>query len=59
MTPDDPVVARVRAARRRIVAQCGADPHKLYEWAKQMEAQYKDRVVSYERSGPNPNREEP
>ena len=50
MTKDDPVVERVRAARRKIMEECGNDMHKLFEWAKQVEAQYKDRVVGYERS---------
>ena len=50
MMPDDPVVERVRAARRRIVTQCGGDPHKIYEWAKQLEARYKDRIVRYQRA---------
>ncbi len=48
MTPDDPVVERVRAARRRIVEECDGDPHKIYEWAKKMEARYADRLVGYD-----------
>ncbi|MFQ5503009.1 MAG: hypothetical protein ACE5EQ_12040 [Phycisphaerae bacterium] len=48
MTRDDPVVERVRAARRRIVAECQGDAHKIYEWAKAIEAQYPDRLVGYD-----------
>lgn len=48
MTRDDPVVERVRATRRKIAEQCGNDLHRLYEWAKKIEAQNKDRVVGYE-----------
>jgi hypothetical protein len=49
MKRDDPVVEQVREARRRIAEQCGNDAHRLYEWAKQLEAQHRDRVVGYER----------
>lgn len=49
MTRDDPVVERVREARRRIVERCGNDAHLLYEWLKQFEAQHRERVVGYER----------
>ena len=48
MTRDDPVVERVRAARRRIVAECQGDAHKIYEWAKAVEARYADRLVGYD-----------
>ena len=48
MTEDDPVIERIRDVRRRIVAECEGDPHKIYEWAKQMEARYADRLVGYE-----------
>jgi hypothetical protein len=48
MTKDDPVVARVREARRRIVERCGGDTHRLLEWAKRIEATRRDRVVAYE-----------
>jgi hypothetical protein len=47
MRRDDPVVERVRDARRQIVKRCGEDQHRLYEWAKQIEAQNRDRVVGY------------
>jgi ribosomal protein L17 len=49
MTKDDPVVKRVRAARRRIAERCGFDKHRMYELIKEMEAQYKDRLIGYER----------
>ena len=50
MTRDDPVVQRVREARRQIAQRCGLDKHKLLEWAKQIEAQHRDRVVGYDRA---------
>ncbi len=40
----DPVVQRVRAARREIVAACGGDPHALGEWLRKIQAEYPDRV---------------
>jgi hypothetical protein len=49
MAKDDPVVARVREARRRIAERCGGDTHRMLEWAKRIEATRRDRVVSYER----------
>ena len=48
MSRDDPVVERVRAARREIVAECGGDLHTLHEWAKKIEAEIPERVVGYE-----------
>jgi hypothetical protein len=53
------VVERVREARRRIVAECGGDPHKIYERAKRMEEKYKDRIVTYERRKPPAQPEKP
>ena len=49
MPKDDPVVERVRAARREIVAECGYDFRALYEWAKKIEAQHPERLRSYKR----------
>ncbi len=48
MPKDDPVVERVRAARREIVERCGRDPHSLLEWAKTVEAERPHRVRGYE-----------
>ena len=48
MKQDDLVVERVRTARRRILERCGQDKHRLYNWAKQIEGQHRDRVVGYE-----------
>ncbi len=48
MHQDDPVVQRVRTARREILEECGGDPHKLYEWAKAIEEEHKDRLVRYD-----------
>ena len=57
MTGDDPVVQRVREARRRIVERCGSDSRKIYEWARKMEELYADRLLSRDelkRSDKNP-----
>lgn len=48
MFKDDPVVQRVRAARREIVARYGRDAHSLLKWAKKIEAEYPQRVRGYE-----------
>lgn len=48
MTPDDPVVERVRSARRRIVERCGFDRKRLYAWIKEFESKHKERVIGYE-----------
>ncbi len=48
MSKDDPVVQRVRSARREIAAGCGHDPHALVEWAKKIEAEYPGRLRGYE-----------
>ncbi len=45
---DNPVVERVRAARRKIVEECGGDIHALGEWARKIEAERPDRVRGYE-----------
>ena len=50
MKVDDPVVERVRDARRKIAERCAQDRHRLYEWAKQIEAQQRQRVVGYDRA---------
>ncbi|MGC8560593.1 MAG: hypothetical protein ACP5O1_07925 [Phycisphaerae bacterium] len=44
---DDAVVERVRASRRRIVKQCGGDKHRMFRWAKRVEAGHKARVVGF------------
>jgi hypothetical protein len=51
MIQDDPVVRRVREARRQIAERHGQDARALYEWAKQVEKQHLERVVGYERTG--------
>lgn len=48
MCEDDPVVARVRSARKQISKECGNDPRKLLAWAKKIEAKYADRIQNYE-----------
>ena len=51
MPQDDPVVERVRAVRREIVAQCRRDPHLVLQWAKKIEAEYPRRIRRYEQKG--------
>jgi hypothetical protein len=48
MFEDDPVVARVRAARRKILGECGGDLHTLFERAREWQAEHPERVVGYE-----------
>ncbi len=50
MPKDDPVVERVRSARRKIVGECGKDAHSLFEWAKRIEAECPERVRRYEQT---------
>ncbi len=49
MTKDDPIVQRVREARKAIIARCGGDMRRIFDYLKQIEAAHKDRVVGYER----------
>ncbi len=51
MSRDDPTIERVRAARRKIFEECGCDLHALYEWAKKLEAEFPERLASYNREG--------
>jgi len=51
MNDDDPVIARIPAAKREIGAKCDNDPHKLYEHIKRLEAESPERIVGYERPG--------
>ncbi len=48
MSRDDPVVERVRAARRKILEECGGDLHALFERARKWQAEHPERVVGYE-----------
>jgi hypothetical protein len=47
MSKSDPVVERVRAARREIAMQCGNDPHRILKWAKKIEEAHRALVVGY------------
>jgi hypothetical protein len=47
MSKNDPVVERVRAARREIAMQCGNDPHRILSWAKKIEEAHRALVVGY------------
>ena len=49
MARDDPVVERVRSARRDIFARCNNDSHPLLLWAKRIEAGHLARVRGYTR----------
>ena len=48
MTKDDPVVQRVREARRKIAEKVGYDQHKLLEWARGVETRHQARVVGFQ-----------
>ncbi len=48
MPEQDPLVERVRRARREIFEECGQDAHRLFEWAKSIERQHPERVKGYE-----------
>jgi len=47
MPKNDPVVERVRAARREIAMQCGNDPHHIFRWVKKIEEAHRALVVRY------------
>ncbi len=47
MAKDDPLVERVRSARRKIATECGNDVHRIFEWAKKIEAEHRARVTGY------------
>lgn len=52
MSDEDPVIARIRAARDHIfLEECEGDPRKLYEYFKQLEAERPEQVVGYEHPG--------
>lgn len=44
---DDPVIARVRAARRKISARFEHDPAKLVAHYMKLQEQHSDRLVSH------------
>lgn len=59
MGDEDPVIARIRAARRKIFLEdCDGDPHKLYEYFKRIEAEHPERVVGYVRKHKQPAAED-
>jgi hypothetical protein len=43
---DDAVIAEIREIRRRIFAECGNDPQRLFERQVEFSKQFKDRLVS-------------
>ena len=46
MTNEDPIVAEVRAARKKIEATCGNDFHLLYKRMMQLQKQYSLKLVT-------------
>ncbi len=42
----DPIVEEVRAARRKIAAQCDYDPKKLLRLAREVQKKWKGKVVT-------------
>jgi hypothetical protein len=48
---DPPEIAWIRAVRHKMAAECGYDPHQLYERARQLEQQMPEKVVGYEHPG--------
>jgi hypothetical protein len=50
---DDPTVAEVRASRQQISAAAGHDPKKLVEHYRQLQEQYRGRIVSATPVQPN------
>lgn len=45
---DDPVVAEVRAARERLLAECGYDLHKVIERSRGILKNWPGKVVTKE-----------
>jgi hypothetical protein len=45
-TPDDPVVAEIRAVRRELAERFGDDVNALCDFLAQQEKQHEDRLVS-------------
>ena len=41
----DPVIERIRTVRREISKECDHDPKKLVEHYREMEKQFKDRIL--------------
>jgi hypothetical protein len=48
MIPDDPVIQRIRDARRQLQAECGDDLHKMLLWAMEEQKKYADQLVHWE-----------
>ncbi len=44
---DDAVVKRVRSVRQRIVKRCGGDAHRMFQWAKGLEARHANRLTGF------------
>ena len=48
MLPDDPVIQRIRDARRQIQTECDNDIHKMLLWAMKEQQKYADRLVHWD-----------
>lgn len=46
MAMKDPIVEEVRRVRHEMEAELGNDPKRIYEYLRQVQARYADRVVS-------------
>lgn len=53
----DPVIERVRAARRRISARFGHDPARLVAHYMELQEQHRERLVSYAPDEPERSRD--
>ncbi len=45
---DDPIVAEVRAARERLLAECGYDLHKVIEKSRRILKNWPGKVITKE-----------
>lgn len=45
MIEDDPTIARIRDARRRISEMCDNDPDKLVAFYREVQKQYQSQIV--------------
>jgi len=43
---DDPTIARIREARRRISEECGDDTRRLVEHYVQLQERHRDRLIA-------------
>ena len=48
--PSDPVIDEVREVRHRISERCGHNPERLVAYYLELQQQFRDRLISNERS---------